>query len=70
MPRALGGADGSGDVLVRQFGLIRLSDGNTVGIAMAVSQASKDPAIGRDAITELSAQVRLRATGFAAPNCS
>lgn len=64
------GADGSGDVLVRQFGLIRLSDGNTVGIAMAVSQVSKDPASGRDAITELSAQVRLLATGFAAPNCS
>ncbi|WP_341727986.1 hypothetical protein [Brooklawnia sp.] len=63
------GSVSSGGTLVRQFGLIRLSDGNTVGIAMAVSQASDDPAIGQGAITELSTKVRAMATGFDAMNC-
>lgn len=64
------GVTSNGGMLVRQFGLIRLADGNTVGIAMAASQASEDPAVGRAAITELSNQVRRLATGFDDARCS
>lgn len=60
---------GNGSTLVRQFGLIRLTDGNTVGIAMAASTLDSDPADAQAAITELSNHVRRLASGFETRAC-
>ena len=59
----------NGDIMVRQFGTMRLSDSTQVGIAMAVTGGFGEPAEGEGAITELANTVRRVATGFAEPNC-
>lgn len=63
------GKTSNSDTLVRQFGLLRLADSTTVGIAMAVSGAADDPSVGKAAITELSNAARRLASGFYSPNC-
>lgn len=63
------GRTANGDLLVRQFGLIRLSDGTQVGIAMEAASLGDDPTAGKDAITELAAAVQHLATGFGLPQC-
>jgi len=67
--RGAWGQTANGDLLVRQFGLIRLSDGTQVGIAMAASSTSDDSSAGQAAITELANSVRRLATGFDSPQC-
>lgn len=59
----------NGDILVRQFGIIRLADGTEVGIALATSGPGDEPLLGQAAITELSNAVRLLASGIDPPNC-
>lgn len=59
----------NGDIMVRQFGTMRLSDGTQVGIAMAATGGFDEPADGEGAITELANTVRRVATGFAEPSC-
>jgi len=59
----------NGDTLVRQFGIIRLTDSTQAGIAMAVSGQFTDPSVGQGAITELANVTRRLATGIASPTC-
>ena len=63
------GYDHSGQALVRQLGITRLADGTQVAIAAAASTSEHDPAIAKEALTDLAWQLRDNAQGIKPPAC-